>query len=227
MTTTIAIIDDHQLFREGFKRILEIEKSFQVIAEGVDGIEVASIEKEYKPDVFIIDISMPLMNGLEATRRLIENNPNTKVMILSISEDEHYVTEALQSGAIGYLLKEMSASELIDAVHLVAEGGSYLHPKVINNILNEYRKLAEKHLREDEDFEQSLKLCRPLHLLTNRECEVLQLLTDGKSNSQIGEALFISEKTVRNHVRRILQKVNVNDRTEAVIHAIKNNWVKI
>ncbi|MED3787850.1 response regulator transcription factor [Peribacillus frigoritolerans] len=227
MTTTIAIIDDHQLFREGFKRILEIEKSFQVIAEGVDGIEVASIEKEYKPDVFIIDISMPLMNGLEATRRLIENNPNTKVMILSISEDEHYVTEALQSGAIGYLLKEMSASELIDAVHLVAEGGSYLHPKVINNILNEYRKLAEKHLREDEAFEQSLKLCRPLHLLTNRECEVLQLLTDGKSNSQIGEALFISEKTVRSHVSRILQKVKVNDRTEAVIHAIKNNWVKI
>lgn len=227
MTTTIAIIDDHQLFREGFKRILEIEKSFQVIAEGVDGIEVASIEKEYKPDVFIIDISMPLMNGLEATRKLIENNPNTKVMILSISEDEHYVTEALQSGAIGYLLKEMSASELIDAVHLVAEGGSYLHPKVINNILNEYRKLAEKHLREDEAFEQSLKLCRPLHLLTNRECEVLQLLTDGKSNSQIGEALFISEKTVTNHVSRILQKVKVNDRTEAVIHAIKNNWVKI
>ncbi|MEX6698746.1 response regulator [Peribacillus frigoritolerans] len=227
MTTTIAIIDDHQLFREGFKRILEIEKSFQVIAEGVDGIEVASIEKEYKPDIFIIDISMPLTNGLEATRRLIENNPNTKVMILSISEDEHYVTEALQSGAIGYLLKEMSASELIDAVHLVAEGGSYLHPKVISNILNEYRKLAEKHLREDEDFEQSLKLCRPLHMLTNRECEVLQLLTDGKSNSQIGEALFISEKTVTNHVSRILQKVKVNDRTEAVIHAIKNNWVKI
>jgi two-component system response regulator DegU len=227
MTTTIAIIDDHQLFREGFKRILEIEKSFQVIAEGVDGIEVASIEKEYKPDVFIIDISMPLMNGLEATRRLIENNPNAKVMILSISEDENYVTEALQSGAIGYLLKEMSASELIDAVHLVAEGGSYLHSKVINNILNEYRKLAGKHLREDEAFEQSLKLCRPLHLLTNRECEVLQLLTDGKSNSQIGEALFISEKTVRNHVRRILQKLKVNDPTEAVIHAIKNNWVKI
>ena len=227
MTTTIAIIDDHQLFREGVKRILEIEESFQVIAEGVDGNEVASIEKEYKPDVFIIDISMPLMNGLEATRRLIENNPNTKVMILSISEDEHYVTEALQSGAIGYLLKEMSASELIDAVHFVAEGGSYLHPKVINNILNEYRKLAGKHLSEDEDFDQSLKLCRPLHLLTNRECEVLQLLTDGKSTSQIGEALFISEKTVRNHVSRILQKVKVNDRTEAVIHAIKNNWVKI
>ena len=227
MTTTIAIIDDHQLFREGFKRILEIEKSFQVIAEGVDGIEVASIEKEFNPDVFIIDISMPLMNGLDATRRLIENNPNTKVMILSISDDEHYVTEALQSGAIGYLLKEMSASELIDAVHLVAEGGSYLHPKVINNILKEYRKLAEKHLREDEAFEQSLKLCPPLNLLTNRECEVLQLLTDGKSNSQIGEALFISEKTVRSHVSRILQKVKVNDRTEAVIHAIKNNWVKI
>ncbi|MFJ7937926.1 response regulator [Peribacillus sp. NPDC096622] len=227
MTTTIAIIDDHQLFREGVKRILELEKSFQVIAEGVDGNEVASIEKAYKPDVFIIDISMPQMNGIEATRRLIENNPNAKVMILSISEDENHVTEALQSGAIGYLLKEMSASELIDAVHFVAEGGSYLHPKVINNILNEYRKLAGKHLREDEAFEQSLKLCRPLHLLTSRECEVLQLLTDGKNNSQIGEILFISEKTVRNHVCRILQKIKVNDRTQAVIHAIKNNWVKI
>ncbi|MFJ7929899.1 response regulator [Peribacillus sp. NPDC096448] len=227
MTTTIAIIDDHQLFREGVKRILELEKSFQVIAEGVDGNEVASIEKAYKPDVFIIDISMPQMNGIEATRRLIENNPNAKVMILSISEDENYVTEALQSGAIGYLLKEMSASELIDAVHFVAEGGSYLHSKVINNILNEYRKLAGKHLREDEAFEQSLKLCRPLHLLTNRECEVLQLLTDGKNNSQIGEVLFISEKTVRSHVCRILQKIKVNDRTQAVIHAIKNNWVKI
>lgn len=146
MTTKIAIIDDHQLCREGVKQILKIEKSFQVIAEGVDGNEALSIENAYNPDVFIMDICMPQMNGIEATRRLIEKNPNTKVMILSKSDDEYYVNDALQSGAKGYLLKEIRVSELINALHIVAEGGSYLHQKIIKNLSNEYRKLAEKHL---------------------------------------------------------------------------------
>lgn len=146
MTTKIAIIDDPQLCREGVKQILEIEKFFQVIAEGVDGNEALSIENAYNPDVFIMDISMPQMNGIEATRRLIENDPNTKVMILSRIDDELYVNEALQRDAKGYLLKDIRASELINALQIVAEGGSYLHPKVLKSLLSEYRKLAEKHL---------------------------------------------------------------------------------
>ncbi|MDR6998814.1 response regulator transcription factor [Neobacillus niacini] len=226
MTTKIAIIDDHQLFREGVKRILEFEKSFEVVAEGDDGSEAVRIVKEFNPDVVIMDINMPQMNGIEATRELVEKYPETKIIILSIHDDENYVTHALQTGAQGYLLKEMDADALIDAVRVVAEGGSYLHPKVTHNLVNEYRRLTAGKVF-GSSYVQTVEIRRPLHLLTRRECEVLQMLADGKSNRGIGEALFISEKTVKNHVSNILQKMNVNDRTQAVVVAIKNGWVEV
>lgn len=226
MVTKIAIIDDHQLFREGVKRILEFEKSFQVVAEGDDGSDAVKIVEESKPDVVIMDINMPHVNGVEATRELVEKFPDTKVIILSIHDDENYVTHALKTGAIGYLLKEMDADALIEAVRVVAEGGSYLHPKVTHSLVNEYRKLSEARGRVGTNV-HTIEIRRPLHLLTRRECEVLQMLADGKSNRAIGEALFISEKTVKNHVSNILQKMNVNDRTQAVVVAIKNGWVEI
>ncbi|MFL6557710.1 MAG: response regulator [Bacillus sp. (in: firmicutes)] len=227
MTTKIAIIDDHQLFREGVKRILEFEKSFQVVAEGDDGCEALRLVEEFQPDVVIMDINMPQKNGVEATRELVAKYPDTKIIILSIHDDENYVTHALQTGAIGYLLKEMDADALIEAVKVVAEGGSYLHPKVTHNLVNEYRKLAAGVARSGGAYLQTMEIRRPLHLLTRRECEVLQMLADGKSNRGIGEALFISEKTVKNHVSNILQKMNVNDRTQAVVVAIKNGWVEV
>lgn len=226
MTTKIVIIDDHQLFREGVKRILEFEKSFQVVAEGDDGSEALRLVQEFHPDVVIMDINMPEKNGVEATRELVEKYPETKVIILSIHDDENYVTHALQTGACGYLLKEMDADALIEAVRVVADGGSYLHPKVTHNLVNEYRKLAAGVVRAGS-YVQTVEIRRPLHLLTRRECEVLQMLADGKSNRGIGEALFISEKTVKNHVSNILQKMNVNDRTQAVVVAIKNGWVEV
>lgn len=226
MTTKIVIIDDHQLFREGVKRILEFEKSFQVVAEGDDGSEALNLVQEYRPDVVIMDINMPEKNGVEATRELVEKFPETRVIILSIHDDENYVTHALQTGACGYLLKEMDADALIEAVRVVADGGSYLHPKVTHNLVNEYRKLAAGVVRAGS-YVQTVEIRRPLHLLTRRECEVLQMLADGKSNRGIGEALFISEKTVKNHVSNILQKMNVNDRTQAVVVAIKNGWVEV
>ena len=224
--TNIVIIDDHQLFREGVKRILEFEPSFRVVAEGDDGEDALELVQKHKPDVIIMDINMPNINGVEATRQLIEANPESKVIILSIHDDETYVTHALKTGAMGYLLKEMDADALIEAVKVVADGGSYLHPKVTHNLVNEYRRLAT----EEEDASYSVNFTevqRPLHLLTRRECEVLQMLADGKSNRGIGEALFISEKTVKNHVSNILQKMNVNDRTQAVVVAIKNGWVEV
>jgi two-component system, NarL family, response regulator DegU len=227
LTTRIVIIDDHQLFREGVKRILEFEKSFQVVAEGDDGCEALRLVEEFRPDVVIMDINMPQMNGVEATRELVEKFPDTKIIILSIHDDENYVTHALQTGAIGYLLKEMDADALIEAVKVVADGGSYLHPKVTHNLVNEYRKLAAGVARSGGAYLQTIEIRRPLHLLTRRECEVLQMLADGKSNRGIGEALFISEKTVKNHVSNILQKMNVNDRTQAVVVAIKNGWVEV
>lgn len=223
---TIALIDDHKLFREGVKRILSYEPSFEVIAEADDGREAKAIIEQYNPDVVLMDINMPEMNGIEATKELIETYPNTKVIILSIHEDETYVTHALQSGAQGYLLKEIDTDSLMEAIKVVNEGGSYLHPKVTHNLVEDYRKLIEdKELNSNNVH--AIEYKKPLHLLTRRECQVLQLLSDGQSNRKIAESLVISEKTVKNHVSNILQKMEVNDRTQAVVTAIKNGWVEV
>ncbi|MEH6937393.1 response regulator transcription factor [Bacillus sp. EAC] len=224
MKTRIAIVDDHKLFREGIKRILDFEESFDVVAEGSDGTEVVAIMDNHQVDVFIIDINMPNMNGVTATKALLEKYPDAKVIILSIHDDESYVTHVLKVGARGYLLKEMDSDTLIEAIKVVTKGGCYLHPKITHNLVEEFRRLS---LKEQLFKSREVEVRRPLHLLTRRECEVLQMLADGKSNRAIGEALFISEKTVKNHVSNILQKLEVNDRTHAVVTAIRNSWVEV
>ena len=222
--TKIVIIDDHQLFREGVKRILDFEDSFEVIAEGDDGSDALSLYEQYVPEVILMDINMPRKNGVEATGELMAKYPEAKVIMLSIHDDESYVMHALKTGALGYMLKEMDADAIIQAIKVVAAGGSYLHPKVTKNLVSEFRRLSE---RENKGTFHQSEIRRPFHLLTKRECEVLQLLTDGQSNRMIGETLFISEKTVKNHVSSILQKMNVNDRTQAVVTAIKDGWVEV
>ena len=222
--TKIIIVDDHQLFREGVKRILDFEDTFEVVSEGDDGTDVVNLYSINNPDVVLMDINMPGKNGVEATSDLIAAFPNAKVIMLSIHDDESYVTHALKSGALGYMLKEMDADEIVEAIKVVANGGSYLHPKVTKNLVAEFRRLSE---HENKGNFHQTEIRRPFHLLTKRECEVLQLLTDGQSNRSIGETLYISEKTVKNHVSSILQKMNVNDRTQAVVTAIKNGWVEV
>ncbi|WP_311775143.1 response regulator transcription factor [Alkalihalobacillus sp. TS-13] len=226
--TRIVLIDDHKLFREGVKRILDMEENFEVVAEGDDGQDAVDLIDSYSPDVVLMDINMPNINGVEATRRLVERFPEIKVVILSIHDDEAYVTHAVQTGASGYLLKEMDADALIEAVKVVADGGAYLHPKVTVNLLSEFRRIKTHGGNSGGEVGfKEVEYRKPLHILTRRECEVLQMLADGKSNRSIGEALYISEKTVKNHVSNILQKMNVNDRTQAVVEAIKNGWVKV
>src|SRR5699024_819836 len=149
----------------------------------------------------------------------------TYVIILSIHDDESYVTHALKTGAQGYLLKEMDSDALIEAIKVVREGGSYLHPKVTHNLVQEYRRLAHENMTTLAGGR--VEYHKPLHLLTRRECEVLQLLADGKSNRDVAERLYISEKTVKNHVSNILQKMNINDRTQAVVSAIRKGWVEV
>lgn len=226
----LILIDDHQLFREGVKRILDMEPNFEVVAEGDDGEDALRLVEENEPDVVLMDINMPGTNGVEATRNLIEKFPEVKILILSIHDDESYVTHVLKTGASGYLLKEMDADALIEAVKVVGNGGAYIHPKVTHNLINEYRRLATGGEGESGSTEvgyKEVEYRKPLHLLTRRECEVLQLMTDGYSNRMIGESLYISEKTVKNHVSNILQKMNVNDRTQAVVESIKKGWVKV
>src|SRR5699024_10307873 len=226
--------DDHKLFREGVKRILEFEPEFKIVGEGDDGSAARRIVKKYKPDVVLMDINMPNVNGVQATADLVRNFPATKVMILSIHDDENYVTHALNTGAQGYLLKEMDDDALIEAIKVVDDGGSYLHPKVTHNLVQEYRRLAQ--LNTSIYDEEDMALITMLHMMTignvcrilkKLECEVLQLLTEGKSNRGVSEALYISEKTVKNHVSSILQKMNVTDRTQAVVQAIRKGWVDV
>lgn len=222
MKKKVVIIDDHNLFREGIKRILEFENDIEVVAEGKDGAEANQIISMYSPDVVLMDINMPNKNGVEAAEELIKEHPDLKIIMLSIHDDESYVTHALKSGASGYMLKDMGADSLVEGIRVVANGGCYLHPRVTQNLIKEYRRLS-KH----EPYMTEIELRRPLHLLTKRECEVLQMLADGKSNRSISDTMFISEKTVKNHVSNILQKLEVNDRTQAVILAIKKGWVEV
>lgn len=224
--TTIVLADDHQLFREGVKRIIDLETDMEVVAECSDGDEVAMVCRNLHPDVVLMDINMPNVNGVEATQCVRDQCPGTRVIILSIHDDEAYVYETLRTGASGYLLKDMEAEDLIEAVRSVAQGNAYIHPKVTGKLIDEFRRLSEQEgiinsfhtVDLNEDWRGSL---------TRREMEVLKLMAEGRSNRAIGEFLFISEKTVKNHVSSVLQKMDVQDRTQAVVTAIKTGWVKL
>jgi two-component system response regulator DegU len=227
----ILLIDDHKIFREGVKRVVEMADNFRVIGEGANGEEAIELVRTLKPDVILLDINMPNMNGVEATEEILKISPQSKIIILSIHDEEAYVYKALQQGASGYLLKEMDIDSLIEALKVVSAGGAYVHPKVTGKLIDEFRRLrtaSEEQAYASRNTQQLVGEYRiPYHLLTKRECEVLQLMAEGKSNKSIGDLLYISEKTVKNHVSNILQKMKVTDRTQAVVEAIKKNWVKL
>lgn len=228
----LVLADDHQLFREGVKRILNMESDLEVVGECGDGIQVLELCNTLHPDIVLMDINMPIENGVMATEKLKEIFPDIKVIILSIHDDESYVFETLRKGASGYLLKDMAAESLINAIRSVVSGHAYIHPKVTGKLINQLRRMTyldeQGVVASDAIKEADVKY---VHMdnspLTRREAEVLRLMAEGKSNKMIGEFLFISEKTVKNHVSSILQKMEVDDRTQAVIVAIKNGWVTL
>jgi two-component system response regulator DegU len=229
----IVIADDHQLFREGVKRIINMEDDMEVIGECGDGIQVIELCNQITPDIVLMDINMPLENGVVATERLKLIFPDIKVIILSLHDDESYVFETLRKGASGYLLKDMEAESLINAIRSVVAGHAYIHPKVTGKLINQLRRMTYLDDVGVVGSGQGVKdsALKYIHNtnspLTKREAEVLRLMAEGKSNKLIGEFLFISEKTVKNHVSSILQKMEVDDRTQAVIIAIKNGWVTL
>lgn len=232
-TVKIVLADDHQLFREGVKRIINMESDLEVIGECGDGIQVVELCNELNPDIVLMDINMPVENGVAATERLKEIFPDVKVIILSIHDDEAYVFETLRKGALGYLLKDMEAVSLINAIRSVVAGHAYIHPKVTGKLINQLRRMTYLDEVGVAANGKGLKEAGVKYVhnanspLTRREAEVLRLMAEGKSNKSIGEFLFISEKTVKNHVSSILQKLVVDDRTQAVISAIKNGWVTL
>ena len=229
----ILLADDHQLFREGLKRILNMENDIEVIGECGDGIQVMEFCNHQIPEIVLMDINMPIETGVVTTERLKGMFPDVKVIILSIHDDESYVFETLRKGATGYLLKDMEAESLINAIRSVHQGHSYIHPKVTGKLINQLRRMTYLDEMGVASGAAAAKEPGVKYIaaedspLTRREAEVLRLMAEGKSNKLIGEFLFISEKTVKNHVSSILQKMEVDDRTQAVINSIKFGWVTL
>jgi len=210
MEIKIIIADDHTIIRDGLKLILESQNDLKVIAEAENGLQVVNKVKELKPDVILMDIAMPNMNGVEATRRIIEENPSIKIIILSMHSTVEDIFRSLQAGAIGYLVKESAGTEVIDAVRAAFSGRRYLSRKVDDILIDSY--IYEHQLKEADS---------PLERLSSREREVLQLVAEGKSSSEISDLLYLSVKTVETYRSRTMQKLGIKDLTGLVKFAIQ------
>jgi DNA-binding NarL/FixJ family response regulator len=207
------IADDHSIVREGLKQLLELESDFEVVGQASNGVETIERVKELKPDVLLLDINMPIMNGIKALKKLKEDGIDTKVVILTIHEDREYLIETMQIGASGYILKDSDSASFFKAIRDANSGESYIQPKLAAELIKEFNKPRGSRIKKENE-------------LTQREYEVIALIADGLNNKDIAERLFISEKTVKNHVSNIFRKINVSDRTQAAIYAYKNNIKK-
>ena len=211
----VAIVDDHALIREGIKKLLELEDHFEIVALASDGFEALDAIKRHKPDVVLLDINMPNMNGIDCLKKIKEQYSETKVIILTIHEDADYLIETVNIGAEGYILKDADVSSLMKAIQNVVNGEVYIHPTLSGILIKEYKR-KEKHIEDVIG-----------NNLTKREFEVIRLISKGHNNKEIATELFISEKTVKNHVSNIFKKIKVTDRTQAALYAIKHNITKI
>jgi DNA-binding NarL/FixJ family response regulator len=208
----VLIVDDHALFRRGLIQVLLGEEGIEVVGEGEDGDDALVKAAEVAPDVVLMDVRMPRVSGIEATRRLSEQLPSTRILMLTVSDEEDDLYEAIKAGAAGYLLKEISIEEVADAVRAVMQGQTLISPSMASKLIVEFNNLA----RRAEEQRQI-----PAPRLTERELEVLKLVAHGLTNRDIAEALFISENTVKNHVRNILEKLHLHSRMEAVVYAVR------
>jgi DNA-binding NarL/FixJ family response regulator len=212
----ILIADDHAFVREGTRRILEQEPDLEVVAEAGDGEEAVRLASDLKPDVAIIDVAMPKLDGIEATRQIKALCPAVAVLVLSAYDDDQFVFGLLEAGAAGYLLKSVRGHEIVDAIRAVDAGESVLHPSVARKVLNRFASVSSRAQRK-----------KPLELLTDREMEVMRLVTKGLSNKDIADGLCLSVRTVQGHLANIFNKLRVSSRTEAVVHALKEGWVTL
>jgi NarL family two-component system response regulator LiaR len=212
----ILIADDHAVVREGTRQILEQEPDLEVVGEAGDGEEAVRLATDLEPDVAIVDIAMPNLDGIEATRQIKALRPATSILILTAYDDEQFIFSLLEAGAAGYLLKSVRGRELVDAVRAVNGGESVLHPLIARKVLNRFVPAAGKPAQEEQAEE-----------LSSREMEVLTLAAKGFSNQDIATELCLSIRTVQGHLGHIFNKLQVGSRTEAVVHALKKGWVNL
>jgi len=210
----VLIADDHAIVREGLRTILGFQEGVEVVGEASDGQEVVSLAESLAPDVVLMDIRMSKLDGVEATRRIKAQNPQIGVIVLTNYDDDRYVFEGIEAGASGYLLKDISSDHLAEAIRRVAQGESLMAPSVLRKVLDEFAHRAEERELPHEG-------------LTPRELEVLQALARGLKNEEIAQELFITEKTVKSHLGSVFSKLGVNDRSQAILYAIKHKLVDI
>ena len=211
MPIKVMIVDDHNLVREGLKAVFDQGDEVDVVGEAGSGEEAIEMVDKIKPDVILMDISMPGMNGIKATKIIRDSHPDAKIVILTMLDQEGYVYEAVKAGATGYMLKSTSSDELVNAIQTVNDGKALLHPDATAQLLKEFVTLAQNKAKD--------------YGLSNREMEVLQLLSEGNTNKEIAKALWISEQTVKTHVAHIFDKLGTSDRTETVARALRNGLV--
>jgi two-component system, NarL family, response regulator NreC len=212
----ILLADDHNVLRKGLRRILEEQPDLEVVGEASDGREAVNLNNLLHPDIVVMDIAMPLMNGLEATRQILQRSSDVNVLILSMYSDENYVVQVLRAGARGYLLKDTAEEDLITAVRTVAKGQPFFSPKIAKLLLGDsMQKLRTGGMSDTYE------------LLTPREREVLQLIAEGKSNKEAAAALFVSPTTIETHRARIMDKLDLHSTADIVLYAVRKGIVQL
>jgi DNA-binding NarL/FixJ family response regulator len=217
----VLIVDDHALFRRGLEMVLKEEADIEVVGEASDGTEAVARAAEALPDVVLMDIRMPRSSGIEACRSMKTASPSAKIVMLTISDEEEDLFDAIKAGASGYLLKDIPLDEVAESVRAVHGGQSLINPSMAAKLINEFATLARRE--GEERAEEQV----PAPKLTDREMEVLRLVAKGSSNRDIARVLFISENTVKNHVRNILEKLQIHSRMEAVMVAVREKLIEL
>jgi two-component system NarL family response regulator len=214
----VLVVDDHALFRRGLEMVLEQEADIEVVGEAADGAEAVTMAVDMAPDIVLMDVRMPRRGGIDATSAIKEAVPSAKIVMLTISDEEADLYDAIKAGAMGYLLKEISIDEVATAIRAVYGGQSLISPSMASKLLTEFATMIKK-----ADDRPQL----PTPRLTDREMEVLRLVAKGMNNRDIAKQLFISENTVKNHIRNILEKLQLHSRMEAVVYAVREKLLEI
>ena len=215
---SILLVDDHALMREGLRQLLECEDDMRVVAEAVNGLDAMQQVRKLRPDVVLMDISMPVVDGLAVTRQITNEYPSIAVIMLTMFRQQQQVLQAMRNGARGYLLKNASSQEVAQAIRKVHEGGMLIEPEVTSTLVNEFRRLSD--LSSDR-----LSTHTSAHALTTREVEIVRYVAAGMSNKEIASQLVYSEKTVKNYLSIIFQKLGIRDRTQAAIFALRHGLI--
>ncbi len=215
MGFNILIADDHRILRESLRRVLEDEPDMKVIAEAQDGSEAVNMAKKTKPDVILMDISMPKLNGIEAARKILREQPSTKILILSMHSNKQFIEDAFQAGIRGYLLKNCAISEVVSAIHVLENGQYYISPDIAGVVIEDFIQFTPAKSDTDPN------------VLSNREKEILQHIANGETTKKISQSLYVSEKTVETHRKHIMKKLHCSNLAELIKQSIRKGYISI